>query len=100
MTFVQEKPGLSEDEHPVWEGSELPRTPPTLMPANNTSHRRPVDGINIYVRPENSVYDARELPAHSKEPAWPLKSMAEAKLLRHYIQKLAIWVTTSLNSLG
>ena len=31
-------------------------------------------------------------PIYSDKPVWPLADPAEAKLLRHFIQKLAIWV--------
>jgi hypothetical protein len=32
-------------------------------------------------------------PIYSDKPAWPLADPAEAKLLRHFIQNLAIWVS-------
>jgi hypothetical protein len=32
-------------------------------------------------------------PIYSDRPVWPLADPAEAKLLRHFVQKLAIWVS-------
>ena len=99
MTFIQEEPGLAEDGHLVWNESELPRTRATPLPVNSLRNRWPDDDMGRQ-RPETSHSDADGLLAHSEHSAWPLKNLSEAELLRHFIQKLAIWVTKSPDRLG
>jgi len=96
---------------PLQERISMPKLPPLphdltrlLSPGSFTSTRQVDIGIEAtpgYLQSHSPLRDAhpRTPPPPSiylDKPVWPLTDPAEALLLRHYVQNLAIWVRCSL----
>jgi hypothetical protein len=59
-----------------------------LIHHNPTYHAPNVDQIRSPSEPRPQIY--------LSEPVWPLTNASEARLFRHFVQKLAIWVSSQI----
>lgn len=91
---------------PLSEHVSLPKLPPlprdlTQLPSPSSFNvRRQIDGeipsTGEFVEVNTSFSNQRSPslpPIYTNKPVWPLTDPAEALLLRHYVQNLAIWVS-------
>lgn len=90
---------------PLSEHVSLPKLPPlprdlTQLPSPSSFNvRRQIDGeipsTGEFVEVNTSFSNQRSPslpPIYTNKPVWPLTDPAEALLLRHYVQNLAIWL--------
>lgn len=91
--------------HRLWEQPSVSQTPEHVpLPFGPSANPLTIEGILNKGATESShqepplLYDhveesPRIPPIYSEHPIWPLADPAEAELLRHFVQKLAIWVS-------
>lgn len=80
-----------------------PMCGPTQLPSINSLISRPDLGFDLAPLPhhqeQHPSFIERNIPPlpsiYLEKAVWPLKDPAEALLLRHYVQNLAIWVCTA-----
>ena len=82
------------------EDPQLPSPAASIPRAHSASDVQTSTGTNVSLSRDGSLLAHASPTIYLETPVWPLKDPAEALLLRHFVQKLAIWVLIIFTSIS